>query len=36
MKETTRDQILEKFSKKTNPKKVEILYDALDYMQKYN
>ena len=36
MKTITRDEVLEIFTKKTNPKKVEILYDALDHMQRYN
>lgn len=32
----TSEQIQEKFRKLTGPKKIEILYDALDYMQQYN
>ena len=32
----TKEAIIAKFVKLSNPKKVEVLLDALDYMQQYN
>ncbi len=32
----TEQSIIDKFEKLFNPKKVDVLFDALDYMQQYN
>lgn len=32
----TTDQVICKFDKLSNAKKVEVLFDAIDYMQQYN
>ncbi len=32
----TQQEIIDKFNKLSNPKKVEVLFDALGYMQQYN
>ena len=35
-KQFTHDQIAREFSKLTQVKQIEVLYEALDYMQSYN
>jgi len=36
IKNYTSEQINKEFSKLTKDKKIEVLYEALDYMQQYN